>query len=381
MEKRHCFGMLYKYELLKILKSKFAIISILFLFGYAFIQGEFEVRGNISPENLKNYQELNGRAIDEELLDELKALTDDAGNIIDDTKKGYKGLKWWIDTAMDYRAPLDNLDIEKVYAEREHYIEDGYEAMQLTPQEISIWHSKEKSLKKPFIYDDALISTGLLEVTTNYMIMMAMIIAASLSTIFASETYRKTDPMVRATINGEKEVYFAKILAGMSYILSCAAVLLITFYLYTALRWGFTGLDCLVQVYLPSTSLNMTLKKLLLILITLIVLGAILISSFTLFLSNLTRNSVVTMTIVLCTYIGLMIAAIEVPLKFRFLSHFLSMLPGTMVSPRLVYDFRLIKIGKYFMSYQIAPIMYILFSVVFIACGYVFYKRYEIKSN
>ena len=381
MEKRHCFGTLYKYELLKILKNKVVIVTFLFLLVYTFIQGEFAVSGKVSSQDLGKYEEINGRAIDEELLVELKSLSDEAGNIKDETKKGYTKLYSWISDAMDYRSPLTDLDIEKVYAGREHNMQDGYEAMRLTPQEISVWQDKEKNLKKPFIYYDDTRSSGLLEGMRNCMIMIVMVIAASLSSIFALETQRKTDPMIRATINGGKEVYFAKVLAGMSYILSCAAVLLITFYLYTALRWGFTGLDCLVQVYLPSTSLNMTLKKLLLILITLIVLGAILISSFTLFLSNLTRNSVVTMTIVLCTYIGLMIAAIEVPLKFRFLSHFLSMLPGTMVSPRLVYDFRLIKIGKYFMSYQIAPIMYILFSVVFIACGYVFYKRYEIKSN
>ena len=81
MEKRHCFGMLYKYELLKIFKNKVAIITFLFLFAYAFIQGEFEVSGNISPQELEKYEEIDGRVIDEELFAELKELSDDAGNI------------------------------------------------------------------------------------------------------------------------------------------------------------------------------------------------------------------------------------------------------------------------------------------------------------
>ena len=381
MEKRHCFGMLYKYELLKIFKNKVAIITFLCLFAYAFIQGEFEVSGNISPQDLEKYEEINGRAIDEELFAELKELSDDAGNIKDETRKGYKKLYYWISEVMNYNASLRNLDIEKVYAEREHSIQDRYESMCLTPQEINFWQGKEKNLKKPFIYYDDTRSSGLLEGTTNYMIMMALIIASSLSSIFALETHRKTDPMIRTTINGGKEVYFAKVLAGMSYILSCVAILLITLYTYIACRCGIKGMDCMVQVYLPLTSLDMTLNDLFLILVVLLVMGTILIASFALFFSNITRNSVTTMTIVVGSFMGLLIAAFNVPLKFRFLSQFLCMFPGSIVTARLVYDFRLIKIGKYFMSYQIAPIMYILFSVVFIACGYVFYKRYEIKSN
>ena len=381
MEKRHCFGMLYKYELLKIFKNKVAIITFLCLFAYAFIQGEFEVSGNISPQDLEKYEEINGRAIDEELFAELKELSDDAGNIKDETRKGYKKLYYWISEVMNYNASLRNLDIEKVYAEREHSIQDRYESMCLTPQEINFWQGKEKNLKKPFIYYDDTRSSGLLEGTTNYMIMMALIIASSLSSIFALETHRKTDPMIRTTINGGKEVYFAKVLAGMSYILSCVAILLITFYLYIACRWGITGVDSMVQIYNPFTPLDMTIKELLLILVVLLVMGSILLSSFTLFLSNITRNGVATMTIALVSFIGLLEMALNVPLKFRFLSQLLYLLPGSMVSSSLVYDFRLIKIGKYFMSYQVAPIMYILFSAVFIACGYVFYKRYEIKSN
>ena len=120
MEKRHCFGTLYKYELLKIFKNKVTIITFLFLLVYAFIQGESAVSGKISSQDLGKYEEINGRAIDEELLVELKSLSDEAGNIKDETKKGYTKLYSWISDAMDYRSPLTDLDIEKVYAGREH---------------------------------------------------------------------------------------------------------------------------------------------------------------------------------------------------------------------------------------------------------------------
>ena len=381
MEKKHCFGALYKFELLKILKNKVAIITFFVLFGYAFVQGEFEVRGNLSPKDLSEYEEINGRVIDEELLDELKAVSDDAGNVTDENRKGYQELAYWIEEVIGYRAPIKDLDIETIYSKRESNIQEGYEAMCLTPEEIDFWKSKEKEVSRPFLYHDTIRSSGILEGTTNYMLMMAIIIAAGLSSLFASETQRRTDLMVSASINGKKELYLAKILAGMTYAFGCVAVLLITFYAYTACRWGITGMDCMVQSYRPLARIDMTIGELLVIILMLLFCGILLISSFALFLSNVTRNGVATMTIVIGSFIGLLVATLHVPLKLRVLSQILYMLPGTMVSSSILYDYRLIRIGKYFMSYQIAPIVYILFSIAFIVAGYVFYDKYEIKSN
>ena len=281
MEKKHCFGALYKFELLKILKNKVAIITFLVLFGYAFVQGEFEVRGNISSQELSKYEEINGRTIDEGLLDELKSVSDDAGNVTDENRKGYQQLAYWIEEVIGYRAPIKDLDIETIYSKRESNIQEGYEAMCLTPEEVDFWKSKEKEVSRPFLYHDTIRSSGILEGTTNYMLMMAIIIAAGLSSIFASETQRRTDLMVSASINGKKELYLAKILAGMTYAFGCVAVLLITFYAYTACRWGITGMDCMVQSYMPLAQMNMTLGGLLAILVTLLVLGTLLIASVT----------------------------------------------------------------------------------------------------
>lgn len=381
MEKRHCFGMLYKYELLKILKNKVALVTFIVAFCFAFIQGEFEVSGNITPTDLEEYQEIDDRAVDQSLLNELKEISDDAGNIQDENRKGYEQLSAWMEETIGYRAPIKEIDIDTVYSKREKNIQEGYDAMRLSQGEIGFWANKEKEVDKPFLFHETIRSGGILEGTTNYMLLMAIIIGASLSMIFASETQRKTDPMLRVAINGNKELYFAKILAGMSYIFGCITVLIATFYAYTACRWGITGMDCMVQAYLPLARIDMTIGELLVIILMLLFCGILLISSFALFLSNVTRNGVATMTIVIGSFIGLLVATLHVPLKLRVLSQILYMLPGTMVSSSILYDYRLIRIGKYFMSYQIAPIVYILFSIAFIVAGYVFYDKYEIKSN
>jgi hypothetical protein len=330
---------------------------------------------------LEKYQEIDDRAVDQSLLNELKEMSDDAGNIQDENRKGYEQLSAWMEETIGYRAPIKEIDIDTVYSKREKNIQEGYDAMRLTQGEIGFWANKEKELDKPFLFHETIRSSGILEGTTNYMLLMAIIIGASLSMIFASETQRKTDPMLRVAINGNKELYFAKILAGMSYIFGCIIVLLATFYAYAACRWGITGMDCMVQSYLPLARIDMTIGELLVIILMLLFCGILLISSFALFLSNVTRNGVATMTIVIGSFIGLLVATLHVPLKLRMLSQILYMLPGTMVSSSILYDYRLIRIGKYFMSYQIAPIVYILFSIAFIVAGYVFYDKYEIKSN
>lgn len=148
MEKRHCFGMLYKYELLKILKNKVALVTFIVAFCFAFIQGEFEVSGNITPKDLEKYQEIDDRAVDQSLLNELKEISDDAGNIQDENRKGYEQLSAWMEETIGYRAPIKELDIDTVYSKREKNILEGYDAMRLTQGEIGFWANKEKEVDK-----------------------------------------------------------------------------------------------------------------------------------------------------------------------------------------------------------------------------------------
>ena len=381
MQRKHCFGTLYKYELLKILKNKVALVTFLVIFFYSFIQGEFEVRGNIDPAVLDEYAAINGREIDDGLIGELLEVTDDVGNIADDRDIAYDNLAEWVSNVIGTGTSFKDITVEKIYEKRSDMINEAQDMAFLTEEERQLWDAKEASVKKPFVYHDTVISAGILEGTSNYGIMMLMIIAISLSSIFAMETQRRTDPMIRAAINGTKELYFAKVLAGMSYILCCLIILLTGFISYIGIVWGFEGLDSSIITYHPFTSLNLTIAELERILVILVFLGTCLISSFALFVSNVSRNSLATMAIVIGTYLVMFILSTGVPYRFRVISQFLSLLPSTLISSRLVYEFRLVRLGKNFLSYQAAPVLYIILTVIFIWMGYILYKRHEIKSN
>ena len=110
MRKTGIFGTLYKYELMKIFKNRVAIVTFLILFFYAFIQGEFEVRGNVTTEELEQYRTLSGRELDEEFISEILAVTDDVGRIVDDSDIAYEEPAYWIMDVVGYGSSFKDLN-------------------------------------------------------------------------------------------------------------------------------------------------------------------------------------------------------------------------------------------------------------------------------
>ena len=211
---------------------------------------------------------------------------------------------------------------------------------------------------------------------------MLLVITAALSTIFASETQRKTDSMIRASVNGNKELYFAKILAGTTFAMASEIVYLIVFLTYVRLRWGFSGLEVAEQIIYPYTQMDLNAKDVVIILIVLSLLGTFMLTAVTMFLSDILRNGVGTMAAMIGGYLGLFALSSAVPMQMKTLSKIINLFPGIQISPRLVYEFRLFKMGgTYLRSYQAAGVSYILISVLLLATGYFLYKKYEIKSN
>ena len=380
MRKKHCFADLYRFELKKILKNKVAVVSFIIFFLFSFIQGVFEVRGNIDPAVLDKYDTINGRAVDEELMNELLAVTDEVGNVSEEGE-AYTDLRDMVKKIIGAGASFNDLTIDRVYRDRLTSITEGYEDARLTEGEIAYWQEREAEIEKPFVFHDSVVMSGVFHGITNYAMIMLFIIAVSLSSIFAYETQRRTDAMIRSTINGIKELYFAKVLAGMTYVMISLVLYVASFLICIGATWGFRGMDMSIISYLPFTQMDMTGWQLAGILITVLFLGTMLVSAFALFVSNLSRNSIATMAIVTGVYLGMFAASTVIPMKMRFLSQTLSLLPSTFISERLVYEYRLIGSGGYLRAYQVAPVLYIGLTLVLIFSGYLLYKKYEIKNN
>ena len=382
MKKNRCFGALYKFELLKILKNKVAVIAFLIFFVFGFIQGEFEVRGNIEPEVLKEHMTLDGRLLDDELIGEWVAVTDEYGEVTDEKNIAYETLTEWIKDIAGYGVVLEDINERRLYEERLKIIDEAYADSYLDEGEIEYWKAQEETLEKPFVWKDSFITFGLQNGISNTIIIMLLVISVSLSTSFSAETQRKTDPMIRASINGGKETYFAKILAGTTFSFVTVLLYLGIFAGYVGIKWGLDGMDALEQVIYPFTQMKLTVGETSLILILLTVLGSLLLSTATMFVSCVLRNGMGTMGIIVGGYFGLFALGTSVPMHMKTLSKVCCLLPPTQISPRLVYEFRLFKIaGHYFRSYQVAEVFYVAVAFLLIFLGYMIYRRYEIKSN
>jgi hypothetical protein len=382
MKKNGCFGALYKFELLKILKNKVAVIAFLIFFVFGFIQGEFEIRGNIEPEILKEYLTLDGRVLDDELIGEWVAVTDEYGEISDEKNIAYETLTGWIKDIAGYGVVLEDINESRLYEERLKTIDEAYEDSFLDEGEIAYWKAQEETLEKPFVWKDSFISFGLQNGITNTIIIMLLVISVSLSTSFSAETQRKTDPMIRASIGGGKETYFAKILAGTTFSLVTVFLYIGIFVSYVGIKWGLSGMDALEQVVYPFTQMKLTAGETTVILIILTVLGSFLLSTVTMFVSCVLRNGMGTMGIIVGGYFGLFALGTSIPMHMKTLSKICCLFPALQISPRLVYEFRLFKIaGHYFRSYQVAGMSYVAIALLLIFFGYIHYKRYEIKSN
>ena len=382
MKKNKCFGTLFGFELRKILKNKIAIVAFLIFFVFGFMQGELEVTGNIDTDTLAEYSKFNGRLLDEEFISEWDAVTDEYGKVIKDEDIAYDTMTEWVREIAGYNIVLGDVSEETLYAGRLDGIEECYADSYLDEGEIEYWRAQEEKIDKPFVWRDAYIEFGVQNGISNTIIIMLLVLTVSLAAIFSMETQRKTDPMIRASINGIKELYFAKILAGTVFCLATVFIYLGIFIGYVAIRWGLDGMGMVEQVIYPFTQMDLTAGQTTVILVVLTILASLLLSSVTMFVSCVLRNGMGTMAIIMAGYFALFALGTAIPLKMKTLSKLVCLFPAMQISPRVVYEFRLFKLaGHYFRSYQVAAVSYALISAVLIVIGYVFYIRYEIKSN
>uniref|UniRef100_UPI00405796EC hypothetical protein n=1 Tax=Acetatifactor sp. TaxID=1872090 RepID=UPI00405796EC len=73
-----------------------------------------------------------------------------------------------------------------------------------------------------------------------------MAIAICLSTVFSEEHARKTDQLILCSRNGRKKLFYAKILAGVTFGVSVAIILFLLAMISTVWVYGGRGFDTAV---------------------------------------------------------------------------------------------------------------------------------------
>ena len=379
---------LYKFELRKIINRKILwitggiLLMGLLLWGLASaVLPQSREYSTVSLSGLEMNraereaaEQIAGRKIDQKLLDEMQPAYEEF--IVDgDYKKAlpYLDIYNFIGTVLETNASAEILYCDS----------DTFYAMLNTKLEANALAGREENIS----YNEPLFYQGYFDGWRQMASMMKvlacmeiMFIAICLSTVFTVEHTRKTDQIILCSRFGKKRLYFAKLMAGLTVGIAFTLILSLLMFGIIAFLYGFDGYNTILQFVLMRPS-NLTLGQAVMILIGLSFAGAILVSVFTMALSELTKNSVGTIGIIAGILI-LTMFIMEMPANLKILSEIWYMLPSNLVSLNGAFRYSMFLLGERAMlSYQIAPIVYFAMAIILSIIGKIVYNCYQISGR
>ncbi|MDE7222849.1 MAG: ABC transporter permease [Acetatifactor sp.] len=424
-------GILYQYEIKKILKRKmfwiaFCWVMLIIVFlcfeplldhytRFDALTGETvrTTKYNYVMERQEQAERLNGRMIDDTLLQEMqeayvgvhtgeKVVEDNSilsqtstatvtttGIFSDEgtEEEWRKHIEQMIQYEAIYNYVRQLVGNERVhsvnsadfYGERQQQVEDYERNLYLTEGEKTYWRKHE--VQTPYVYYWDMGPSMMLSSVKTILALTALMIGMVFSGVFADERMRKTDQLVLCSRYGRRTLYLAKLLAAttlgtvVTFLVSGTAMLSF---------WVLYGYDknwnAPLQVYLPSSPFALTMGETIVILMVLLLLSAALHSVLTLVLSGLTKSGVATISLMVVYILGTMV--INVPERLRFLSQCLYLTPAKLVRVSALCDTRLLGgAGHYLTCWQTGMILYPLLTLALALLGGLIYRRWQISGR
>lgn len=367
---------LYLFEMHKIIHSRLTQITLFLLCVVVLLMGLMLNKDMGIREAMR---EFNGRPIDNELIAEMNDQVTDIYTVDWDNKENGKffGLSYtvWSVNSTGRAISADEFYDERIKQQKEGMIDDG-----LTDTEIEWWNKQESKISKPFTYVSWLNAKNLAEYMNNICLFGLLAAALCLSGSFAGEHRRNTDQILLSCKNGKKETYVAKILAGVSFMLVYAvfysALLAITIFL----RTGLDGLDAVIQLEMPFSSYPLNFMQFIGIQFILIVISSVLFSMISMVFSEIFKNAVAVMGLMIGSYLLNMM--VNVPTKYKIPSMIMSMLPTSLVDLMSLHDHRLINaFGHLHTMFAVAPIAYLLITIILFFIGKSVYCKYQVSGR
>ncbi len=379
MGKMSLFGTLFYFEIKKIFKNRFTVILLVVITVYSFMQGVFQAEqmGDYADRTRELIRAIDSRAIDDSLLDEMTAASDEYGVFWNETNCTYQALCDWVRKIVDYGKPLADYDADAIYQIRQDTIREGMELCALTEGEEQYWEEKEALVNKPLVWHSFDEMYGLIDIVQSTPLIMLFVITLLLSQIFAGEVKDKTDPLLRCTRGGGGITYVAKISAAVVSIFLLTVLFGGISVATSLLLWGNNGWNAMAQNLMPLTSEPLTMGAFFGRQILVAFAACMFLTVATCFLSECFNNPVAVMGAVFGGFLLILAGAREIPMVIRPLSQFLYLLsPIDMASPNVLYEFRLVGFGGHYLTaLQFAPILYVGISVIALVIGYFVYLR------
>lgn len=376
-------GTLIFFELKKILKSRLTTSMLIILFAVILIEA-------FTPGLIKGFdatraekaaiQELDGRLIDDALLQEMYPKLIESGTVWNEDNLKYQGILHAALSMVGDRDLLPGMPAEEMYRLREARVFQSMAEDGMTEGEIAWWRERADAVQTPLTsryYGGAIIYSQNL---SGILLVLLLIAALCLSTVFTVEHRQKTDQIILGCKNGRKETYLAKLIAGFSVILGCSVCACGILALLDLALYGMDGLSAPVQLEIAGSAYALTMGGFLLRQLVIMITAPIFFAAFAMAVSELIKNPLAVM--------GLMVAAdifgqLEfIPPSFRLLAQINAMLPSNQIAVWSLLEHRLVRIGSlYLTGFTAAPLIYVLLSALFVMAGWLSYRRFQVTGR
>lgn len=186
-------GILYRYELKKIMSQKVIWIALLIMIAMIVAQG---MSGLMTGNNklLKKADAISGRAVNQELITELLE-----GNQLDD----YPVMKnLW--TQCIHKNDYTGLDEQTLYGSRLAVIDQEMDSYKLSDSEKEYWSRQDEKVQKPFIYQREDGYSAIFSTIYILNFLMLLLVGISVTGVFADEKSRGTDQLIFSSVNKQK---------------------------------------------------------------------------------------------------------------------------------------------------------------------------------
>lgn len=401
------FRILYQYECKKLLGKKIVWITFALCIAAIIVSlcvpfiGSYYVGDELIDTNLNMYQTdkryseaLSGRAINQELLEETIA----AYREIPYTKElKYSLTEEYQQYARPYSAifnfivgttNMQTSDVilswqpseDDLYTKRQMRLKFLWEDLGLSKSEIDFWQERETQIKTPFVYQHHEAYSTLISCCQTVGLLVLLLIAICLSGEFSEEHTRKTDQIILCSPLGKTWVYWAKIIAGISFAVISTILLSFFTFIMTICLHGADGFRAAFQLIFISNSDPITCGQAILIAFGSMTFAAIVTSIFVMVLSELLRNNIAALAV--STGLLIMEMIVVVPEQYRLLAQIWDWLPWCFLAPWNMFGKYTVSIfGHYFTSWQAVPIIYLVVSIVIAAVGKPIYQRFQVSGR
>lgn len=373
------YGELYRFEIKKIMKNRLTvamlIVTVLFILIEAFIPKLY-----LSKEMEDAQKVLDGTVIDDALLQEMYPKLISNGTVWTADNAMYEKIADMEDGILPDGANLSDYSADELYKERKSAIMAMMQEGNLTERELQWWKNENSKIDTPFTYRYCQGTINLAQGMSLTLMCIMLISALCLSTVFTIEHRQRTDQIVISCRNGRRKTFFLKIAAGLSVVIGCCLVSAALLAFLIAILYGMDGLGAAVQLELPLSDYSFTMGQFIIVQMIVMITAAILFATFAMAISEVVKNSLAVMGIMVGLFIFSQLELI--PPRFRVLAQIKAMLPSNQISIWSLMEHRLVGFeGHYVTAYVAAPVIYILISVFLIVIGKIAYDRFQVTGR